>query len=358
MKKNIYDYPRDALDLKPAFVARQLFNWLYVKYENEFSKMLNLSKAMREKLEAEYTAGTLTKVHEARGALGTAKYLFRTTDGYTFESVFIKMRDAEVAEDGDIIKQAKYTFCISSQIGCKVGCAFCMTGKGAFGRNLSAGEIVEQVLLLKKLNNLPFNKSVNIVYMGMGEPLHNFDNVISSVKIITDELGLNIAPRRITISTSGIAPRVKELGRLNLGVQLALSLHAVTDSLRNRLVPINRAYNIKETLDAIRAFPVDARKRIMFEYIIIDDVNDSLAEAKELLRLLNGIKAKVNLILFNPHEGSEFRRPKMSKVKTFADYLISKGQLATIRESKGLDIDAACGQLKEKVEREASEGEK
>ena len=184
--------------------------------------------------------------------------------------------------------------------------------------------------------------------MGMGEPLHNLANVAKAIKILSELEGLSISARRQTISTSGIAPRIKELGKLNLGVQLAISLHAVDDALRSRLMPINKAYNIESIIEAVREFPIDARKRVMFEYLVIKDVNDDLMSAKRLLALLNGIKAKVNLILFNPHEGSEFQRPEISKVKEFADFLVKRGLLATIRESKGIDISAACGQLREK----------
>ena len=218
-------------------------------------------------------------------------------------------------------------------------------------RNLSAGEIVEQVVRLKKDNALAPEKRVNIVYMGMGEPLDNLENVSKAISIISELNGLSISTRRQTISTSGIVPKIKKLGEMDLGVQLAISLHAVDDELRSKLIPMNKAYNIQAVLDAVRAFPVDTRKKVMFEYLVIKDLNDDLASAKKLLKLLERIKSKVNLILFNPHEESEFERPEMQKVKAFADYLIQRGLLCTIRESKGLDISAACGQLREKEKR-------
>lgn len=242
--------------------------------------------------------------------------------------------------------------CLSSQIGCKVGCAFCFTAKGGFVRNLSAAEIVEQVVMMKRDNHIAPHKKVNIVFMGMGEPLDNLENVARAINILSELQGLSISAKRQTISTSGIAPKIKVLGSLNLGVQLAISLHAVDDELRSKLMPINKAYNIADVLKEVRTFPVDTRKRVMFEYLMIKDVNDDLKSAKKLLSLLNGIRAKVNLILFNPHEGSEFERPQMDKVKAFADFLVERGLLCTIRESKGIDISAACGQLREKVKQE------
>ena len=187
--------------------------------------------------------------------------------------------------------------------------------------------------------------------MGMGEPLDNLANVSKAVKILTENDGLAISPRRQTISTSGLGSQIKKLGEMDLGVLLAISLHAVTDELRSRLMPINRAYNIEAVMDAVRGFPIDMRKRVMFEYLVIRGLNDSLADAKKLVRLLHGIRAKVNLIYFNPHEGSEFGRPEPSDMVKFQDYLCAHGITCTIRQSKGLDISAACGQLKQRSEK-------
>lgn len=349
-KKNIYSHTLEELQqlLQPTFRAKQIYNWLYVRYENDFSKMQNIPKDMREKLESEYQIKNLEIIRVQTSKDGSKKYLFRTNDGLSFESVFIKMRDKKHDEDGKIIESEKWTFCLSSQVGCKVGCAFCYTAKGGFVRNLSSGEIVEQVVQLKKDNNIAPEKRVNIVYMGMGEPLDNLQNVSHAIKILSELEGLSISARRQTISTSGIAPKIVKLGEMNLGVQLAISLHAVDDTLRSKLIPMNKAYNIQSVINAVKAFPVDARKRVMFEYLVIKDINDDLLSAKKLLALLDGIKAKVNLILFNPHEGSEFKRPEIAQVRKFADFLTNKGLLCTIRESKGIDISAACGQLREK----------
>ena len=348
--KNIYDYTLKELenDIQPHFRAKQIYHWLYIKYIQDFDLMQNLPKQLRENLKEEYRIKHLEAIKVEISQDGTKKYLFKTNDGYTFESVFIKMRDKKLDDQGNVIEGEKYTFCLSSQIGCKVGCAFCYTAKGGFVRNLSAGEIVEQVVWLKKDNSLLPEKRVNIVYMGMGEPLNNLDNVSKAIKILGELDGLSISARRQTISTSGIAPKIQKLAEMDLGVQLAISLHAVDDALRSRLIPMNKAYNIQSIIDAVKAFPIDKRKKVMFEYLVIKDVNDDLKSAKTLLKLLDGIPAKVNLILFNPHEGSYFQRPELTQVKKFADFLVQRGLLATIRESKGIDISAACGQLREK----------
>ena len=348
--KNIYDFSLKDLEniFQPTYRAKQLYNWLYAFYEKDFHKMQNLSKDFRTQLASTYSTENLKLVGQEESKDGTKKYLFKTKDGHTFESVLLKMKDKSINENGKIIRGEKYTFCISSQIGCKVGCTFCFTAKGGFIRDLSCGEIVEQVVNLKKYNAIAPEKRVNIVYMGMGEPLNNFENLIRAIKILAEPSGLSIAPRRQTISTSGISPKIQELGTMNLGVQLAISLHAVSDVLRTKLMPINRTYDIQSVIEAVRAFPLGTRKRVMFEYLVIKDLNDDIQSANKLIKLLNGIKIKVNLILFNPHSGSEFERPDIEKVKKFADFLIGKGVLATIRESKGLDISAACGQLREK----------
>ncbi|WP_257875381.1 23S rRNA (adenine(2503)-C(2))-methyltransferase RlmN [Helicobacter sp. 12S02232-10] len=350
MKKNIYDYTLKELQekLQPSFRAKQIYQWLYIRYENTFSKMINLPQSMRQDLENEYEIKNLNIIRTETSKDGSKKYLFKTKDGLSFESVLIKMRDKKLNSNGQIIESEKWTCCLSSQIGCKVGCAFCYTAKGGFVRNLSSGEIVEQVVQIKKDNSIAPEKRINIVYMGMGEPLNNMQNVTHAIEILSELDGLSISARRQTISTSGIAPKIIELGKLNLGVQLAISLHAVDDELRSKLIPMNKAYNIESVIQAVKNFPVDERKKIMFEYLVIKDINDNIQSAKKLLKLLDGIKAKVNLILFNPHEGSQFQRPDLNQVKKFADFLINKGLLCTIRESKGIDISAACGQLREK----------
>ena len=225
--------------------------------------MENLPKNLREFLKQDFTGDLVSIAKKEQSSDGSVKYLFRTADNLTYEAVFLKM------------KEDKFTLCLSSQIGCKVGCSFCLTAKGGFMRNLSAGEMVYQVFAIKKDQNIPSNKAVNIVYMGMGEPLDNLENVSKCIQILSELDGLSISRRRQTISTSGIAPKIKKLGALNLGVQLAISLHAVDDELRTKLMPINKAYNIQSVIDEVAIFPIDTRKRVMFEYLMIDEVNDS-----------------------------------------------------------------------------------
>ncbi|MEO1954056.1 MAG: 23S rRNA (adenine(2503)-C(2))-methyltransferase RlmN, partial [Campylobacterales bacterium] len=238
--------------------------------------------------------------------------------------------------------------CVSTQVGCKVGCSFCLTAKGGFTRDLSAGEIVAQVVTLKKDNNHKHNRKINIVYMGMGEPLDNLDNLSQAIKIFQEEEGLAIGGKRQTVSTSGLSSKIDKLGEMDLGVHIAISLHAVDDELRSELIPMNKAHNINSIIEAVKRFPIDTRKRVMFEYLVIKDKNDDLASAKKLVKLLHGIKAKVNLIYFNPYPGTPYDRPSYEDMFAFQEYLVKHGLLCTIRDSKGIDISAACGQLKEK----------
>jgi 23S rRNA (adenine2503-C2)-methyltransferase len=346
----IYDYTLKELQekLKPSFRAKQVYDWIYKKYATSYDEMKNIPKDLKSNLAQNHPIDICSIAHTEISADGTKKYLFRYKDGKTAEAVLLLMKDKTKDKDGNITKSEQYTFCISSQVGCKVGCSFCLTAKGGFVRDLTAGEIVTQVSYLKKLNNIDQNKSVNIVYMGMGEPLDNFDNLIKAINIISDENGLNISTRRQTISTSGISSKIEKLGNLNLGVQLAISLHAVDDGLRSELIPMNKAYNIHSIIEAVKKYPVDTRKKVMFEYLVIKDKNDDIKSADKLVKLLNGIDAKVNLIFFNPFDGTSYERPSNNSMKKFQEYLLSKNLMCTIRESKGMDISAACGQLKEK----------
>jgi len=335
-------------EIKPSFRAKQIYNWIYKKYVTSYEDMKNIPKDLKEELNKNFPIDIAKIVRIEESSDGTKKYLFEFRDGHTAEAVLLLMREKQKDEEGNIVKSEQYTFCISSQVGCKVGCSFCLTAKGGFVRDLSAGEIAAQVMYLKKLNSIPENKSVNIVYMGMGEPLDNFDNLVKSIKIISELDGLAISTRRQTISTSGISSKIEKLGAEDLGVQLAISLHAVDDDLRSELIPMNKAYNIKSIIDAVKNFPVDARKKVMFEYLVIKDKNDDIKSADKLIKLLSGINAKVNLIYFNPFPGTDYERPTNKSMIRFQEYLLSKGLLCTIRESKGIDISAACGQLKEK----------
>ncbi len=349
-KQNIFDLSKEELSevIKPSFRAKQIYQWLYQKYVNSFDEMKNLPKELKNQLEERYYLDPLViaKVEESRD--GSKKYLFALKDGNTVESVLLPMKQEQTDEEGKLIHHTRYTICISSQVGCKIGCAFCLTGKSGFKRNLTAGEITSQILMIKRDNAIAENRRVNIVYMGMGEPLDNLANVSKAVRIFTDIDGLSISPRRQTISTSGLSVQIEKLGLMELGVLLAISLHAVDDELRQTLMPINKAYNIESIINAVKAFPIDARKRVMFEYLVMKGVNDDQKSARKLVKLLHGIKSKVNLIYFNPHPGSEFARPLEKDMIAFQQYLVDHGVLCTIRQSKGLDISAACGQLKDK----------
>lgn len=349
-KTNILDLSKEELSeiIKPSFRAKQIYQWIYQKYVNSFDEMKNIPKELKEELNQNFFLDPLSIIKIEQSLDGSKKYLFALKDGQTVESVLLPMKQEKVDEDGKLVHHTKYTICISSQVGCKIGCAFCLTGKDGFKRNLSAGEIAAQILMIKRDNQIAENRRVNIVYMGMGEPLDNLDNVSKSVKIFSDIDGLCISTRRQTISTSGLSSQIEKLGKMDLGVLLAISLHAVDDDLRQKLMPINKAYNIESIINAVKAFPIDARKRVMFEYLVMKGVNDDQKSAKKLVKLLHGIKSKVNLIYFNPHHGSEFARPSEKDVVAFQQYLVDHGVLCTIRQSKGLDISAACGQLKDK----------
>ena len=349
MKKIIHNYTKEELskEISPSFRAKQIYNWVYHKHADCFEEMANLPKTLRQELEEQYELHPLEMVSKQESRDGSIKYLYRLHDGHTVEAVLLLMKEAEYHEDGTLKHHRRYTVCISSQVGCKVGCAFCLTAKGGFIRNLSAGEIVAQVLEIYKDQGIPSNHRVNLVYMGMGEPLDNLDNVAKAVRIFSDMDGMSISPNRQTISTSGLSSKIERLGKMDLGINLAISLHAVDDELRQQLMPINKAYNIASIMEAVRNFPVNQRKKVLFEYLVIKEVNDDIAAAKKLVKLLNGIKAKVNLIYFNPYPGTDFRRPDPEDMRRFQEYLLGKGVLCTIRESKGLDISAACGQLRE-----------
>lgn len=354
VKPTILDFTKEKLAsrIKPAFRAKQIFGWIYHQYADSFDAMGNLPKAMREALDAEYVIMPLKTLRKEEAADGTMKYLFELQDGKTVETVLLRMKEEERDESGELVHHAKFTVCVSTQVGCKVGCSFCLTAKGGFTRDLTAGEIVAQVLAVKKDNDIAANRRLNIVYMGMGEPLDNLDNLATAIKIFRDEEGLSISPKRQTVSTSGISTKIDKLGAMDLGVHIAISLHAVDDDLRTELIPMNKAYNIASIIEAVKRFPIDTRKRVMFEYLVIKGKNDDIASAKKLVKLLHGIKAKVNLIYFNPYPGSDYQRPEYSDMLAFQEYLVKHGLLCTIRDSKGIDISAACGQLKEKTKEE------
>ena len=353
-RQTILDFTKEELGkiIKPAFRAKQIFGWVYHQYAESFDEMQNIPKSLRKELTEKYILNPLKILRKEEAADGTIKYLFELPDGKTIETVLLLMKKAQYDDNNKLIHEAKYTVCVSTQVGCKVGCSFCLTAKGGFTRDLTSGEIVAQVLEVKKDNNLAANRRMNIVYMGMGEPLDNLDSLAAAIKILKDEEGLSISGKRQTVSTSGISTKIDKLGQMDLGVHIAISLHAVDDELRTELIPMNKAYNIASIIDAVKRFPIDTRKRVMFEYLVIKHKNDDIASAKKLVKLLHGIKAKVNLIYFNPYPGSDYERPTPQDMVDFQEYLIKHGLLCTIRDSKGIDISAACGQLKEKTEEE------
>lgn len=351
MKPSLLDFTQKELQeqIKPSFRVKQIFGWLYHNYAQSFDEMKNIPKALKDELTEKFIVNPLKIIKKEESIDGTIKYLFELQDGKTIEAVWLKMKEEITDEEGNITQESKYTICVSTQVGCKVGCAFCLTAKGGFTRDLTAGEIVAQVVNLKRDNNHKHNRMINIVYMGMGEPLDNLDNLAKAIEIFKDEEGLCISGKRQTVSTSGLSNKIDKLGELDLGVHIAISLHAVDDKLRTELIPMNKAHNIASIIEAVKRFPIDTRKRVMFEYLVIKNKNDDLLSAKKLVKLLSGIKAKVNLIYFNPYPETEYERPNKADMIAFQEYLVNHGLLCTIRDSKGIDISAACGQLKEKT---------
>lgn len=319
---------------KERFRARQVVRWIYVRGVTDFAAMTDLSKSLREELAARaYISDWQPEaVEESRD--GTRKYLFRLEDGHTVETVRIPMEGGRA------------TLCISTQVGCAMRCAFCLTGTFGLVRNLTPAEIVNQVCAAFKEG--PVN---NIVLMGMGEPLHNLEHVVKALQILYLPDGFHFGPRKVTLSTSGLVPEMRELSR-RIRVNLAVSLNATTDAVRDELMPVNRRYPLKELMAACREFPLQPRQRITFEYILIRDVNDSLEDARRLVKLLHGIKAKVNLIPFNEHAGSSYRSPPPERIEAFQTYLLNRNIVAIRRASKGQDISAACGQLRGKLEKQ------
>lgn len=315
------------------FRVKQLVRWIYGRGVASFADMTDLSKVFRETLSARATISELQPEVVEQSIDGTRKYLFRLADGQTVESVRIPMEGV------------RSTLCISTQVGCAMQCVFCLTGTFGLVRNLEPSEIVNQVCAA--LKDGPIN---NIVLMGMGEPLHNLDNVVKALQLFFLDDGFGFGARKVTLSTSGLVPQMRELGE-RIRVNLAVSLNATTDAVRDQLMPINRRYPLKELMAACREYPLQPSGRITFEYILIRGVNDTPQDAKRLVGLLHGVKAKVNLITYNEHEGSPFHAPTAESIEAFQTYLLSRNIVAIRRVSKGQDISAACGQLKGKLEK-------
>ena len=335
----------------------QLWHWLYVRGVSDFDHMTNVSKDMREMLKQHFTIARPEIVEEQISTDGTRKWLLRFPPRGAGRPVEIET--VYIPEEG------RGTLCVSSQVGCTLTCSFCHTGTQKLVRNLTAEEILSQLLLARdRLGDFPDRdtpagaivpnegrKVTNMVMMGMGEPLYNFENVKTALLIATDGDGLSLSKRRVTLSTSGIVPEIIRTGE-EIGVMLAISLHAVKDDLRDMLVPINKKYPLKDLLAACRAYPgLSNARRITFEYVMLEGVNDSLEDAKELVRLLKGIPAKINLIPFNPWPGTNYQCSKWEEIEKFADFINAAGYASPIRTPRGRDILAACGQLKSDSER-------
>jgi 23S rRNA (adenine2503-C2)-methyltransferase len=310
--------------------AAQITKWTYRFAATSFDEMANISKKLKEKLSKKFYISVLNPIKELKSKDGTRKYLFKLEDESLIESVLIP-------------EISRLTLCISTQVGCKLGCKFCLTGKGRFIRNLKTAEIINQICSIK--DSLPESENIsNIVLMGMGEPLANYNNTLKALHIITDPGGLQFSPRKVTLSTAGLVPEIKRLGK-DTNVNLAVSLNATEDRTRDYLMPINRKYPLDTLLNACREYPLPTRKRITFEYILIKGINDSIDDAKRLVNILKGIRCKINLISFNEYPCSEFKSPDREAINTFQQVLINSNYTSIIRASKGSDILAACGQL-------------
>jgi 23S rRNA (adenine2503-C2)-methyltransferase len=324
------------------FRGEQVWRWVHEKGVRGFEEMTNLPLDVRAALAERAQIGTLTIAEIQTSRDGTRKLRLLTRDGQSIESVLIP--------NGD-----KTTQCISSQVGCAVDCQFCATAKLGLKRNLDAGEIVDQVYLGRRLlaEVEPTTRLSNLVYMGMGEPLHNYDNMIQSLRILTHDKGAGLSQRRITVSTSGLVPKLEKLGREDVRPNLAVSLNAPNDEIRDAIMPINRKWNIAKLLDALRAYPLEQRRRITFEYVLLGGVNDSLRDAAQLSKLLRGLKCKVNIIPYNPHPEAPYHRPTPAVVDAFQDECKRLGLSTYLRMPRGDDIDAACGQLANRSNGEA-----
>ncbi|MEC9101116.1 MAG: 23S rRNA (adenine(2503)-C(2))-methyltransferase RlmN [Pseudomonadota bacterium] len=353
-QENIVGLSREELNERflnlglKKFRSGQVWHWLYHKGVTSFEEMTTLSKTVREQLRQKFAIKRPMIIEKQTSMDGTIKWLLQFEDGTKAETVFIPEED-------------RGTLCISSQVGCTLNCSFCHTGTQRLVRNLTPSELVGQILIaFDELSAWPSAQAgrpvTNIVLMGMGEPLYNLDNVITALKIVMDNEGISISKRRITLSTSGIVPEIYKCG-LETDVNLAISLHAVTDDVRNILVPINKKYPIKDLLRACREYPgVSNSRRITFEYVMLKGINDSISDAKALIRLMEGIPAKINLIPFNPWPGSPYERSEKSQIEQFAKIILKAGYPSPVRTPRGDDILAACGQLKsESVKEKRSE---
>ncbi|MCX8083744.1 MAG: 23S rRNA (adenine(2503)-C(2))-methyltransferase RlmN [Calditerrivibrio sp.] len=330
-KKQLRDY-FISLGEEP-YRGDQVYKWIYGKGVKSFSEMTDLPAKLQEKL-THIASFTEIRTLDYRVSTndGSIKFLFLLEDGNKVESVALKDR-------------GRITLCISSQVGCRLGCEFCTTGRIGFIRNLSCGEILGQVIEVERFLKKSEDTVSNIVYMGMGEPLDNLDEVLKSLEILTDDDGLGFSHRRVTVSTAGLVDKIDKLFEISKQVNLAVSLNATTDRVRDRIMPVNKRFNISNLMTKLRTLPIQKRKRITIEYVLIKGVNDTLEDAKRLIKLIKGLPVKVNLIVFNPGPGSAYSSPTEETVQRFQNYLVENHITAFLRKSLGKDIDGACGQL-------------
>ena len=338
MLQNIKDYELDELKSKmteigeKTFRAEQIFKWIYSENVDTIDEMTNISIELRNKLKDNFELKRFKIIEKQKSKDGTIKYLFDLLDGNAIETVLMEYKYGK-------------TICVSSQVGCKMGCKFCASTGISYIRNLSSGEILEQILKVEKDEN---TKISNIVFMGIGEPFDNYENVMKAIKIINNQKGLNIGARHISISTSGLVPMIYKFADEELQCTLSISLHATNDEKRSNMMPINNRYNIKELMEACKYYIQKTNKRISFEYALAKDNNDNLEDAKELVKLLKGMLCHVNLIPINKIENGKYSKSSNENIIKFRDYLNENGIVATIRRELGSDIDAACGQLRRK----------
>lgn len=336
--KNIKSYNLDELKQElinlgeKPFRAEQIFKWIFEENVTSFDEMTNISLELREKLKKEYTLCVFNIIKKQVASDGTIKYLFDVLDGNAIETVLMKYHHG-------------YSICVSSQIGCKMGCKFCASTGIAFIRSLTSGEIVEQLLAVERDEKI---KISNVVFMGIGEPLDNYENVVNAIRIINNQKGINIGARHISVSTSGLVPKIYKLAEENIQCTLSISLHATTDEQRSKMMPVNNLYNIEELLQACKDYIAKTNRRISFEYALAKENNDNLEDAKRLVKLLKGMNCHVNLIPINKIENGSFDKSSNENIMKFRDYLNNHGIVATIRRELGSDIDAACGQLRRK----------
>lgn len=336
--KNIKDYTIEELKQEmqeiqeKPFRAEQIFKWIYEEKVKNFDEMTNLSLQLREKLKQNYIMCNFEILRKQEAKDGTKKYLFDVGDGNAIETVLMSYHHG-------------YSICVSSQIGCKMGCKFCASTGINFIRSLSSGEIVEQIIAVEQDENIRIS---NVVFMGIGEPLDNYDNVVKAIRIINHPKGLNIGARHISVSTSGLVPNIYRLAEENIQCTLSISLHATNNQKRSEMMPVNNAYPIEELLQACKDYIAKTNRRISFEYALAKDNNDNLDDAKELVKLLKGMLCHVNLIPINKIENGKYSKSSNENIIRFRDYLNEHGIVATIRRELGSDIDAACGQLRRK----------